>query len=121
MIIFFSNQIIMPHFILLGIIFLEGFSAIILNMLIVLGMIYGMYANIKNDYKLIEYFSFILYPTILNSTINIFFTLFFEEDLLGFMSRIMGNNDLFIGYLVNQIMILIVALILLINIKKRRF
>lgn len=120
-IIFFSNQIIVPHFILFGVIFLDGITAIFLNSIIIIGAVSIMIAGIKNDKKLINILSLGLYPIVINSSINILFTLFFEEDLLGFMSRTFGNNDLFIGYLINQILILIIGLVLIINIKKEKF
>jgi len=114
------NYLQYSYFVLFGIFFLENISAtvLILFLFFIAGIAGFSYTKRKKSvYRLTQAFAAFLF---LNSLTAIIASLFFAEDLTGFLNdRIFGEN-IFTAFVASQILVMLVNLILIIAVRHSR-
>ncbi len=104
------NQLVAPHFLLTGAIFLDGITAFLINIFFIsisILTIFILLKKIKTDYLVTKIaFGFLA----INSAINLLSSYIFKEDIKNFIASIHGTPELFAGFVINQSIILLISI-----------
>ncbi|MFW5991159.1 MAG: hypothetical protein ACOCQX_02930 [Candidatus Nanoarchaeia archaeon] len=104
-----SNQLIVPHFSLLGLLYFKGIVALILTLFffaLILTAICMIFKKTRYNY-------YILLATLgalsINSFLNLLAYIFLHEDILNFVIRVFQDSELATGFAINQALLLIIG------------
>ena len=114
------NYLRKPYFVLGGIFFLDSIKATtIILALVFIAVITGYFIlkRCRAIYSLTLFFAFLL---ILNSVINIIALIFVSDDVAGFLEEIIFGENVFAGFVIMQILFLLINLELYVCVKNAR-
>jgi hypothetical protein len=111
-IILFLPHFFNPHFVLLGIFFIEGAEAALIYSLFILAALLLSYFVIKR-FRKCYYPALSIYTALgVNAGINLIAAVFFSEDMQGFISRVFSSPDFFGAYILNQGVLFLLCLLI---------
>lgn len=116
-----SNQLIVPHLSVLGVIFMEGALAQVITLLALLIIAVSLPFVVKKQKYSFYSLTILLSIIVLNSFSNVMSSIFLREEVSAFITRAFGSSEYITGYLINQLLLLGLSLItlkLLFNKKK---
>jgi hypothetical protein len=101
------NHLKKPYFVIGGIIYIENIIATIIILVISLIILYLGYNILKLNKSVFNISRYFFIFLIINSIINLIASIFLTKDMAGFLSRVFGE-DVFVGYILVQLMIILV-------------
>ncbi|MFW6013881.1 MAG: hypothetical protein ACOCQG_01790 [Candidatus Nanoarchaeia archaeon] len=105
----FANHMVVPHFVLLGVNFLENSAALLMITLFIVIIVASKFIITKKT-KNISYPLMVIYAAItINSLANIVSSYFLKEDVSGFIERVYESPEFFTGFVINQIILLLIS------------
>ena len=118
----FANHMVVPHFVLLGINFLESTAILLMITLFIIFIITSKFIITKKTKK-ISLLLIIVYSLIaINSLANLASSYFLKEDVSGFIARVYESPEFFTGFIINQALLLLISfgvIFVLLRLKRR--
>ncbi len=107
------NQLVVPHFVFMGVIFFDGALAFLINVFLIALILVLIFVFSKRGKKslvlLIVPYVFMFF----NSFINLLSSYFFNEDFLAFINKVFGAEAMFMGFVANQSILLLISAFIL--------
>ena len=101
-----------PHFIFLGIFFIESAEAALIYSLLMVATLMLIYFVLKL-FRKSYYYVLSLYSILgTNAAVNLIASIFFGEDIQGFISKIFGSPEFYSAYIINQSILLLICLLI---------